>query len=452
MNRVRIPAITPRDYQLPVFEYWDSEKPEIAVECWARRLGKDLCYMNVAAMKSFDRKGLYLHMLPEFAHARRSIWDGQTNEGDRLIDVAFPPEIRKDINEQEMRIELINGSAWQLGGSDQYNRWLGSNPISIVFSEFAVAHPKGWDLMRPILRMNGGTAAFISTPRGYNHFHSMLTLAKANPKWRWSHINAIESGLMTQADIDAEIAMGMPEELARQEFLCDFSAANVGAILGSRIEAAEKGGRMVDGLYDRANGPVHVSSDIGFRDASSFWFWQCVPGGYHLIDYDEDTGLDADDWIERLRCKPYDIHTIYLPHDARVKTFQTKHSSMERFLSAQIAERIKIVPALNAHDKVNAPRAILAQCKFDRVACAQGLLALREWSFKWDDVRRQYSKEPDHNWASHASDAFAYGATVMDVIPKRPPKQALPPLVAASTFTLNQLFIDRERFTGRERL
>lgn len=452
MNRVRIPAITPRPYQLGAFQYFDQDKPGLrAVECWSRRMGKDLCYMNIACMKSFDRKGLYLHMLPEFAHARRTIWDGFTNEGDRLIDIAFPKEIRAGINEQEMKIDLLNGSTWQLGGSDQYNRWVGSNPIGIVFSEFAIAHPKGWELMRPILMLNGGWAAFVSTPRGYNHFHDLLDLAKRRPDWRWSHQNAVEVGLMTQAQIAQEVADGMPDELARQEYLCDFSAANVGAILGSRIEDAEKGGRLVSGLYDPQAGPVLVSSDIGYRDTATFWFWQLVPGGFHLIDYDEDTGLDADDWITRLGDKPYNIHTLHLPHDARVKTFQSKHSVVERFLKAELAEHVNIVPALNDLDKVNAARAILPRCKFDHAKCAQGLLALREWSFKWDDVRRQYSPAPDHNWASHAADGFAYGASVLKEVVKRPPRPQLPK-AAAESFTLNQLFIDRERFGTRERI
>ena len=452
MNRVRIPAITPRPYQLGAFEYFDQDKPGLrAVECWSRRMGKDLCYMNIACMKSFDRKGLYLHMLPEFAHARRTIWDGFTNEGDRLIDIAFPLAIRAGINEQEMKIDLLNGSTWQLGGSDQYNRWVGSNPIGLVFSEFALAHPKGWELMRPILALNGGWAAFVSTPRGYNHFHALLDIAKRRPEWRWSHQNAVEVGLMTMAQIAQEIADGMPDELARQEYLCDFSAANVGAILGGRIEEAEKAGRLVSDLYDPRAGGVMVSSDIGFRDTATFWFWQLVPGGFHLIDYDEDTGLDADDWIARLGDKPYNIHTLHLPHDARVKTFQSKHSAVEKFLKAEIAEHVNIVPALNSLDKVNAARSIMARCKFDHAKCAQGLLALREWSFKWDDVRRQYSREPDHNWASHAADGFAYGASVMKEIVKRPPRPQLPK-AAAESFTLNQLFVDRERFNTNERI
>ena len=404
--------------------------------------------MSVALMLSYERKGLYLHMLPEFAHARRSIWDAFDNEGNRLIDTAFPIPLRKATHEQDMRIELHNGAVWQLGGSDQYNRWIGGNPIFCTYSEYAVANPKGWEIMRPVLKINGGHAAFITTPRGYNHAHKQYMLAKSEPEWRHSLLTAIDMGVMTQADIDDEIRQGMPDELARQEYLCDFSAANVGAILGSRIEAAEREGRLVADLYDPQGGPVEVSSDIGFRDTATWWFWQLVPGGYHLIDYDEDTGLDADDWITRLRDKPYNISVLHLPHDARVKTFQSKHSAMEKFLQAQIAERVNIVPAMNSLDKVNAARSIITRCKFDHARCAQGLLALRDWSFKWDDVRRQYGTEPDHNWASHAADGFAYGASVLRPPVKRPEKKA-PPQLAAESFTLNQLFVDRERFGRR---
>jgi phage terminase large subunit len=455
VTRVRIPTIEPRPYQLPVFEYFDQDKPGLrAVDVWARRMGKDLCYMNVACMKAHDRKGLYVHFLPEAEHARRTIWDGFTNEGDRLIDVAFPKELRSGMDERGMRIELKCGSAWQLGGSDQYNRWVGSNPVGIVYSEFALAHPKGWELMRPILKMNGGWAAFISTPRGYNHLHTLLEIAKREPTWRWSHINALEVGLMTEADIAEEIRLGMPEELARQEYRCDFSAANVGAILGRYIEAAEREGRItIASPYDLAGAPLVVSSDIGFRDTASFWFWQRKPGGFALVDYDEDCGLDAEEWIERLRAKSWRIDTFYLPHDARAKTFQSRHSVVEQFLKSGLARTIKVVPAMRSQDKINAARSVLRRCEFDAAACAQGLLALREWSFKWSDERRAYSREPDHNWASHGADAFCYGAaSLADFVPDKPVAPDPTTLaIPAAQFSLDQLFIDRERFGANRR-
>jgi hypothetical protein len=447
VKKIRVPAISPRAYQVPVFEYWEERtQPGRAVEVWARRCGKDLTYASVALALSYERKGLYLHFLPEFAHARRTLWDGFDNEGNRFIDTVFPKELRKATHDVDMRIELHNGAVWQLGGSDQYDRWVGGNPIWTCFSEYALAHPKAWELMRPILKNNGGHAAFISTPRGYNHLHSQLLLAKQEPSWRWSVLDAISAGVMTQADIDDEIRLGMPEELARQEYLCDFAAANVGAILGRYMEQAEKQGRIsLEPVWDMDGGGIIVTSDIGFRDTAAFWFWQQQPNGrFALVDYDEDTGLDAEEWIDRLRKKPWRVHTFYLPHDARAKTFQSRHSVVEQFLAAQLAQEVRVVPALKSQDKVNAGRSVLPKCVFDAAACAPGILALREWSYKWNDDTRTFSKEPDHNWASHAADAFCYGAAMLkDHEPVPAPKPQ--PKVASHSFNLDQLFADNER-------
>ena len=57
----------------------------------------------------------------------------------------------------------------------------------------------------------------------------------------------------------------MPDELFRQEYLCDFSAANVGAIFGKYIEQAEKEGRIVESLPFDPVSDVVISSDIGYE-------------------------------------------------------------------------------------------------------------------------------------------------------------------------------------------
>lgn len=460
-KRIRVPAIEPRHYQVPVFEYWDElEGPGRAVEVWARRCGKDLVYASVANMLSFKRRGLYLHFLPEFAHARRTLWDGFDNEGNRFIDTVFPRELRKTTSEQDMRIELKNGAVWQLGGSDQYDRWVSGNPIWTCFSEAGLTHPKAWEIMRPILKINGGHAAFIGTPRGYNNFHQSLQIAKREASWRHSVIDAITAGVMTQADINEEIRLGMPEELARQEYLCDFSAANVGAILGRYVEAAEREQRItLTPLYDPNGQAITVTSDIGFRDTAAWWFWQPVLGGFNLVDYLEGTSMDAEDWIAILQDqgpanrprmqREWPIKTILLPHDARAKTFQSKHSAMEQFLKA-FPGRVKIGAAMNANDKVNAGRSVMPRCRFDAAACAPGLLGLRAWSYKYDEDRKNYSKEPDHNWASHPSDAFCYGAAhLADLKPEEINGPRPVPNGADRVFTLEQLYEDKARYGGR---
>jgi hypothetical protein len=285
-------------------------------------------------------------------------------------------------------------------------------------------HPKAREFIRPILAENGGSELIITTPRGYNHAHNLWQFAKTSPEWHTSLLTVEDTGAIPLSAL-AEERKTMPDELYRQEYYVDWSAANVGAILGRYIEDAEKAGRIDDVDYDPEGAPIEISSDIGFRDTSTWWFWQPVPGGYNLIDYDEDTGLDADDWIERIKSKPYKIHRVWLPHDAKAKTFQTKRSAYERFLAARF--NTQIVPQTSKTDRINAARIVTPRCRFDRTRCAEGLKGLREWSYEYNEETKIYSKEPKHDWASHPGDGFSYGCQVMQEQVKSMPKPVITP-------------------------
>lgn len=451
VRKVVVGGLKYRDYQRPVVRYFDNGGRRASL-VWHRRSGKDRVALNIAVRMAHKRMGAYWHCLPTHKQARKVVWDNITRDGQKLMDVTIPMAMRKRTNETEMKIELNNGSIIQLVGADTFDANIGANPVGINFSEYAVTHPRAWDLMRPILAENDGWANFITTPRGYNHAYKLHEAMKTHDAYYTSLLTVDDTGVISPAMIEEERKLGMPEELIRQEFYCDFSAANVGAILGKYIEAADKEGRIsMDVRYDPHGGPIYVSCDIGFSDAAAFWYWQAYTDGFALIDYYEDTGLDAEDWIDRLAMLPYDIDTFYLPHDARAKTFATKHSVIQQFLEAKRGGKLRvknmqIVPNAKLQDRINAARHVMPRCRFDAAACAQGLAALREWSFKYDDERRCYSAEPDHNWASHGSDGFSYGALMVaqqvKAKPKAPTVYAVP---ASYSFNLEQLWADRDR-------
>ena len=169
----------PRPHQLPFFKAMDSGKKRGCL-VWHRRAGKDSASLNFAAKKAFERVGNYWHCLPKIAQARKAIWNGVDGQGRRIIDQAFPKEIRAKTSEQEMMITFLNGSTWQLVGSDNYDAMVGSNPIGIVFSEYSIADPNAWSYFRPMLAENGGWAVFIYTPRGKNHGYQLYNMAKKN--------------------------------------------------------------------------------------------------------------------------------------------------------------------------------------------------------------------------------------------------------------------------------
>jgi phage terminase large subunit len=59
-------------------------------------------------------------------------------------------------------------------------------------------------------------------------------------------------------------------------------------------------------------------------------------------------------------------------------------------------------------DGINAARQTIPLTYFDAARCAKGLEALREYKAEWDDDLRTFKRQPKHDWASHAADAFRY--------------------------------------------
>lgn len=398
-------------------------------------------------------------MLPEYEQARKAIWDAvNPHTGIRRIDEAFPEELRKSTDKQRMKIEFKSGSIWQVVGSDNFNSLLGSPPIGCVYSEWAVADPMALAYLSPIFAENNGWQLFIYTARGYNHGYSTWDGARKDSTAFAELLTVDDTQAITKAAL-AQVLRNYVElygeehghSLWRQEFYNDWSAANIGAVLGTEIERADRERRISDDIRPD-DWAVEISSDIGFRDTAAWWFWQPRQSGFDLIDYDQGIGLDADDWIERLKNKPYKLGKIWLPHDARAKTFQSKHSAVERFLQAFGSDKVAIVPQGKVSDRINAARRIAKSCRFHRTNCKDGLNGLRSWSFKYDEEKKIYSKDPDHNWASHPGDAFSYGAQVLSEriieVKKQEPMRGI--TVGVPSVTLEEMWAEAGR--RRERI
>ena len=281
----------PRKYQLPAWSYLENGGKHAEL-IWHRRSGKDEIAMHRTACAAFERQAGYWHMLPEYSQARKAIWDAvNPHTGKRRIDEAFPVELRKATRNQEMQIEFLNGSTWQVVGSDNFNSLVGSAPAGIVYSEWALANPTARAYLRPIIAENNGWQLFITTPRGRNHAHTTLKAAEKLPGAFAQILDAVQTGVFTPERLESErlayIADFGPEygqAKFEQEYLCSFDSANLGAILARSLSQAERDGRIGDHVeYDHAGAPIEISADLGRRDTATWWFWQPKMGGLSLI-------------------------------------------------------------------------------------------------------------------------------------------------------------------------
>lgn len=195
-----------------------------------------------------------------------------------------------------------------------------------------------------------------------------------------------------------------------------------GAILARWVNDADREGRINNSVaYDQNGAGLVISCDLGFRDTCGWWYWQPVLGGANVLKYDADHGLDVDDWVPRIMYNLKSIGAnstdkiarIWLPQDAKVKTFQSKHSAHEKFRAAFGGGKVRIVPQSRKLDQIEASRSYIKRCAFNKNDCETGLDGLRAWEFEYNDDSGVFSREPKHNWASHPADGFSYGCQVL---------------------------------------
>lgn len=421
----------PRRYQR---RFWTAMERgcKRAIPIWHRRAGKDDVVLHWTATAGHERKGVYWHMLPQANQARKAVWDAiNPHTGLKRIDEAFPPQLRSSTRSQDMAIELKCGSMWQLVGSDNFNSLVGSPPIGIVFSEWALADPAAWAYLSPILEENGGWAVFITTPRGKNHAYRMLKNAQANPDEWFSEVLTIEdTGIVTperyeaiRKDRVAEFGEVFGEAMCEQEYRCSFDAAVLGAYFSKEMADAERDGRICDLLADPEQ-PVHTAWDLGVDDSTAIWFFQVLAGGLHVIDYYESSGVGAQHYVDVLKERAYPYGRHFMPHDAKVKEWGTGRTRVETLQSLKLTP--ELIPDHSFADGIQAARVTIPRCRFDAERCERGLDALRSYHAKYDEEARTLAKIAVHDWSSHGADAFRYLAMAWRELraaePPPPPK------------------------------
>jgi len=400
----------------PFIDFHNRDERWAVLVCH-RRAGKTVaCVAELVLSALFCTKpdGRYAYVCPQFNQAKDVAW-------------LYIKRLTADIpgveyNETELRADLPNGSRIRLYGADNPDRLRGLYLDGVVLDEFADMRSSVWgEVIRPMLADRKGWAVFIGTPKGHNDFYRSWLYAKQAPDWFALMLKASNSGLIDSDElIDAR--RGMTDDQYEQEFECSFEAAIAGAYYAKDIVDAQ-----ITEVACDPELPVFTAWDIGYSDDTAIWFYQVTRGEIHVIDYYAANGHGVEHYVDVLNDKGYSYAKLgekpflWLPHDARAKTFASGgKSSQEQFFKLGYASRI--VPELSLQDGVQALRMALPRMWFDAEKCKEGIEALKLYRREWDSDKKVFRDKPLHDWTSHAADAARYMALAwQEARPKEEP-------------------------------
>ena len=279
-----------------------------------------------------------------------------------------------------------------------------------------------WNQIVPFFNANvKGVAAWAdiaklamkNTPEG--HTMKLRVLSGLMPL-----VVAAVSTFCSVDDQKREFGDAVGEQMFEQEYLCSFEQPVVGAIYAAELRAAREQGRIGRVPYDPLL-PVHTWWDIGGAgqggDATGVWFIQKQRAEVRAIRYHESTGKALPYYAKYCTELPYRYGTHWFPHDARAKSLGSGRSIEElaggyydpttgEQVPGMLPGEVKISPAVNVEDRINAGRSLFPRMWFDETNCADGLDALSNYRREWKDKLMQLNAAPLHDWSSHGADAY----------------------------------------------
>jgi len=408
-----------RPYQQDLFNALLVDNYKLSYVIWHRQAGKDRGCFQVLFCSALQRRGNYFIIFPTHTQARRSLWDNIDRDGHKFID-QIPKDLIKRTNDTLMKITLINGSEIQILGGLNLDALRGASPKGIIFSEYALHHPKALAVVKSMLSVSCGWMLLNTTPIGepneHNHAWAMWNQAISNPKeWYTSKLTCLDTydndgnRVYTDEMIKSDMQV-MTEDMIKQELYCIWTMESDSVIFKAEIQKAQKLGRVSDFEIDPKI-PVHTSWDISFSKSNSdlmaIAFFQIMPNGrIKIVHYYDDFGHSINHYINYINkwCGENSciVGKALWPHDG----VKTESSGQTRQQTAQqLGLRITIVPRIKSKgDAINSARLHFHQFDFHQKSASKLVDCLMNY-------KRKRSKDgvdlgPEHLWPSHGADAF----------------------------------------------
>lgn len=198
-------------------EVW-NDTTRFKVVAAGRRTGKSrlAAWLLIINALQTDR-GHVFYVAPTQGQARDIMW--QT-----LLELGHPVISGSHIN--NLQIKLVNGATISLKGADRPETMRGVSLKYLVMDEYADMKPDVWEqILRPALADQKGSALFIGTPMGRNHFYELYKYGELSEDETYKawHYTSYDNPILDPSEIDVA-KKSMSSYAFRQEFMASFEA------------------------------------------------------------------------------------------------------------------------------------------------------------------------------------------------------------------------------------
>jgi len=234
-------------------EVW-ADETRFKIIAAGRRTGKSRLAAWTLIINALQAdKGHVFYVAPTQGQARDIMWN-------TLLELGHPVITSSHIN--NLQIKLINGATISLKGGDRPETMRGVSLKYLVLDEYADIKPSVWEeILRPALADQKGSAMFIGTPMGRNHFYELFKYADMadDPTYKAWHFTSYDNPLLDPEEIDVA-KKSMSSYAFRQEFMASFEAKGSEMFKEEWVTVAEEAG---------FEGDYYIAIDLaGFQDVS----------------------------------------------------------------------------------------------------------------------------------------------------------------------------------------
>ena len=373
--------------------YADDNRFRVVVA--GRRFGKT--FLSVTELVTQALKGkrrVCWYVAPTYKAAKEIAWD--------MLLAFLPKEYIQKTNESSLTVTLWNASIISLKGAEKPDNLRGRSLDFCVLDEFADMRPEAWyEVLRPSLSDRQGSALFIGTPKGRNHFYDLWTRgADGNTDWQAFQYTTIDGGQVTAEEIEAA-KRDLDERTFNQEYNAQF--VNYQGIIYYNFDRTESVSKITDD-----GSMLHIGMDFNLDPMSAV---VAIREGSTLKIMDEIViyGSNTDEIVDEIKTRyPSRQICVYPDPAARQrKTSAGGRTDLSILQNAGFAVKVRDKHSA-IRDRINSVNARLKSADGQRhlmidPKCKQVIKSLERQTYK------EGTSQPDKDSGfDHMNDALGY--------------------------------------------